>query len=402
MRGEFVKLAGARTMTFSDLCERFGISRKTGYDWLKRFREEGMAGLLDRSRRPKSSPHKLPAEVEREVLRLRQENPRWGSPRILRAMTEAGFAPLPSLSSVDNILRRHREGLAFGNAGAGAIQSSRIAPNAVWRVEEGPAAEALDRLHCAVAVRDLATDFVLGIGVGLVSGDAAREEVLWRCFSEHGLPSQILWTLGAKPEVPTYRNHTSLTVRLLRLGVVVEFSGPLRPAVSARQAALEVRLREVDCTAAFGLPLRAAAAPLAREPNEPLPRWRSRLARWREAHNFGGTQEGGPRRSPLTVYRRSARVLPGELPLPTYPADAEVRLVSDKGMAHYRRRLVHIGRAFAGLEVEFRATSRGETYAVLFGQRMLGLVELAAGEPGDAGSVPLIEATAGGLGGVLE
>jgi hypothetical protein len=391
MRSEFVKLASARTMTFSDLCERFGISRKTGYDWLRRFRQEGVAGLLDRSRRPKTSPHRLRPEVEAEVLRLRREHPDWGAPRIHRSMTDAGFEPLPSLSSVDNILRRHREG-GGGGAVASRAPDSRIAPNAVWRVEEGPAAEALDRMHCAVAVRDVATDFVLGVGVGLVSGDGAREEVLERCFAEHGLPGRLVWTLGRAPESPAYRNHTPFTVRLLRLDVTVDFVGPSSPGAGASAlTALTERLRGVPSAMYGGLLARTAPAPLAREPNEPLSRWRSRLARWREVHNFGGSQEAGPRRSPLAAYRRSSRTLPSELPAPTYPSDAEVRLVSEKGMAHFRRHLVHVGRAFAGLEVELRPTATADTFAVLFGERLLGVVSLAARDSSSTGSVPLSE-----------
>lgn len=56
-RIEFVTLALKEGAAFSELCRRFGISRKTGYKFVKRYGEEGPEGLSDRSRRPKNSPN---------------------------------------------------------------------------------------------------------------------------------------------------------------------------------------------------------------------------------------------------------------------------------------------------------------------------------------------------------
>ena len=51
------------TEVFSDSCERFGISRKTGYKWLRRYREPGIAGTRELSRRPDRCPHRTPAKI---------------------------------------------------------------------------------------------------------------------------------------------------------------------------------------------------------------------------------------------------------------------------------------------------------------------------------------------------
>ena len=55
-RLEFVSLANQNGVPFRKLCDRFGIVPKTGYKWLKRYREQGEAGLADLSRRPHHSP----------------------------------------------------------------------------------------------------------------------------------------------------------------------------------------------------------------------------------------------------------------------------------------------------------------------------------------------------------
>jgi transposase len=58
LRKEFVTRALAEGANISALCRHYGISRQTGYKWLKRYREEGEVGLADRSRRPHRSPRK--------------------------------------------------------------------------------------------------------------------------------------------------------------------------------------------------------------------------------------------------------------------------------------------------------------------------------------------------------
>ena len=58
LRLEFARIADREVVNMSQLCRRFGISRSTGYKWLRRYRAEGKAGLRDRSCRPHSSPGK--------------------------------------------------------------------------------------------------------------------------------------------------------------------------------------------------------------------------------------------------------------------------------------------------------------------------------------------------------
>ena len=65
-----------------EVAARYGTSRQTLHSWRRRFEQEGMPGLLDRSRRPRNSPTRLSAEVEAEICELRRRHPRWGARRI--------------------------------------------------------------------------------------------------------------------------------------------------------------------------------------------------------------------------------------------------------------------------------------------------------------------------------
>jgi hypothetical protein len=109
----------------------------------------------------------------------------------------------------------------------------------------------------------------------------------------------------------------------------------------------------------------------------------------REQHNFGGKQEAMQQRTPVALYRPSARVMPDELAEVGYAADADVRLVSEKGIFTFQRRLVHVGRAFAGFSIELKATPTADHYVVLFAGQGLGRVDLSAAEIDETTSLPL-------------
>src|SRR5579864_6093055 len=64
------------------LCRQFGISRKTGYKILTRYNEIGLEGLTDRSRRPYRHANQLPFQIETQIVRLKQDRPSWGAPKI--------------------------------------------------------------------------------------------------------------------------------------------------------------------------------------------------------------------------------------------------------------------------------------------------------------------------------
>ena len=73
--------------TMRELCIRFGISRETGYVWLRRYRDQGARGLLELNRAPRHHPNQTRVEIEEAVLGLREAHMRWG-PRKLRRILE--------------------------------------------------------------------------------------------------------------------------------------------------------------------------------------------------------------------------------------------------------------------------------------------------------------------------
>ena len=82
------------------------LVRDALHEWLVRYELGGLEGLVDRSHRPGSCPHQMPAAVEVAVLEARRKHPGWGARRIVHELGRAGVVPVPSQSGVYRALRR--------------------------------------------------------------------------------------------------------------------------------------------------------------------------------------------------------------------------------------------------------------------------------------------------------
>ena len=90
------------------LCREFGISRKTGYKIYARYKDCGLDGLTDRSRRPYRQANQLPLQIETLIVRLKREYPRWGAPKIReRLRRRYPGVSCPAVSTVHAALDRH-------------------------------------------------------------------------------------------------------------------------------------------------------------------------------------------------------------------------------------------------------------------------------------------------------
>lgn len=92
--------------TVKDVAARFGVSRQTLHAWLARYEAGGIENLGDRSHRPRSCPHQMPAVVEVAVAELRRAHPSWGPKRLVYELDKRGLRPLPSVAAVYRALVR--------------------------------------------------------------------------------------------------------------------------------------------------------------------------------------------------------------------------------------------------------------------------------------------------------
>lgn len=91
-----------------EVAKRYGVARQTVHTWLKRYANEGFSALVDKSSKPDSCPHQMPAEIEARVVEMRRAHPDFGPRTILYWLGREAVVPLPGRSSVYRALVRHR------------------------------------------------------------------------------------------------------------------------------------------------------------------------------------------------------------------------------------------------------------------------------------------------------
>ncbi len=121
----------------TEVAGRFGVSRQSVHAWIRRYEQGGLCALSDRSRRPRSSPGQVSAEIEAVVCEMRREHPRWGPMRLAHEVKRAGASPAPSRMSVHRVLVRHGliEPQPRKRPKDSYVRWERDAPMALWQLD---------------------------------------------------------------------------------------------------------------------------------------------------------------------------------------------------------------------------------------------------------------------------
>mgnify|MGYP000365616359 CR=1 FL=1 len=239
-RLEFVRMAQEAGLPFSELCRRFGVSRKTGYKWAARHRAG--EGLADRPRKRARRSNQSPEETELQVALLRREHPTWGARKIARLLREGGElgAGPPSPSSVGRILRRR--GLVEPEASLRAAPWTRFergSPNELWQVDFKGHFQTMDGRRChPLVVVDDHSRFCLRLDACADETAATVKASLVAAFRTHGLPAAILCDNGGP-----WAGMSELAVWLLRLGVAVLHGRPYHPQTQGKLERFNLTLK---------------------------------------------------------------------------------------------------------------------------------------------------------------
>ena len=107
-RTQFIADVLRHTLSISELCSRYNISRKTGYKWIRRYQSDGPAGLCERSRQAHGCPHRTAENVVAAIIKARQRHPHWGAKKLLKILSRTGpQRAWPARSTICDILSRH-------------------------------------------------------------------------------------------------------------------------------------------------------------------------------------------------------------------------------------------------------------------------------------------------------
>jgi transposase InsO family protein len=368
LRREFVMLAVQEGANMRELCRRYGIQPRVGYKWLARYAAAGEAGLVDRSRRPHASPDRTPAEVEAEVVRLRQQHPCWGGRKLRRRLLDLGMQVVPSASTITAILHRH--GLI--DAGESAKHKAferfeRAVPNELWQMDfKGHFATAAGRCHPLTMVDDHSR-FALAVAACRDERAPTVQHVMTSVFRRYGLPDRMLMDNGPPwgSSDPDHR-WTPLSAWLLRLGVGVTHGRPYHPQTQGKDERFHRTLK-----------LEVIASRAWRDVVE----CQSAFEAWRHVYNAERPHDALDLATPATRYRPSYRSFPESLPPIDYGQGAIVRKVQKKGEIWFANRPWKIGNAFAGYPVALRPTTVDGRYHVVFCHHEIAELDLCETPP---------------------
>jgi transposase InsO family protein len=366
LKTEFVILADRPDANLSALCRRFGISRPTGYLWVQRYREQGVAGLAERPRRPQTSPRQTPDAMEALVLEVRDAHPTWSGRKIRRRLQDLGHAAVPAASTCAAILRRHDRLAPTAGHPVAWQRFCQATPNALWQMDfKGhlPLARGPGRCH-PLTVLDDHSRFLLGFIACANEQDATVRAALTALFRRYGLPWRILTDNGPPwgNAHPTQR-YTALSYWLIRLGVAVSHGRPLHPQTQGKAERFH---RTVTSEL------------LATTPLPDLVQAQQRFDAWRDTYNLERPHDALDLATPGSRYHPSPRPLPDPVPPIVYGPDDLVRTVHGGGQIQFRRRHYFVSGALGGQPVALRPTTTDGVFTVHYCHLHLGVLDLGA------------------------
>jgi len=349
------------TFTVTELCERYNISRKTGYKWIDRYEEYGPRGLEDRSRRPETSPKQTPEDLRRAIIEERRKHKTWGSKKLLKTLrAKRPDEPWPSRRTVSDILKK--EGLVRVKSRKrktghpGKPKTIVTAPNELWCVDFKGEFKTLDGEYCyPLTVTDRHSRYLLCCRGLRSTGKEGARAVFRELFKKYGLPAAIRSDNGTPFASTALARLSELSVWWISMGIRPELIEPGKPQQNGQHEYMH----------------RVLKAETTRPPGANLGQQQKRFNLFREEYNNVRPHEGIEMRTPAELYSLSKIQMPAVVPDLIYPAHFETRLVSRNGGVRWDDRWVCVSTTCAGHRVGFEETGDG-LWDVFLGPVKLG------------------------------
>lgn len=332
-RVRFVVEATQKTQTFRALCAAYEISRPTGYLWLRRYRELGVEGIRERSRKPHRSPERTHRELERQVVELRQRYPDWGA-RKLKVLLARQGAELPR-NTIHRILLRHDLVRDQDRRVAATQRFERGQPNELWQMDfKGP--KGWPQTVGPLSVLDDHSRYLITLAANGSTHGAAVREQLEEAFQRCGVPDGMLMDHGTpwwSQQSPS--GQTQLSLWLMRQGIRLHWSGIRHPQTQGKVERFHGSLQRA--WQRRGLPREHTQA------------W---LDAYRWEHNYIRPHEALGMQTPATLWRPSVRRYDPHPPRWEYPAGAWVLKLDCHGLLDIKNRKWKVSKALAGERVQ--------------------------------------------------
>lgn len=358
-RYRFVILAEEENINISELCREFGISRETGYKWLHRYREDGVIGLKDLSRKPKQCSFEISNDIIFEIVRQRGLHSTWGG-RKIAAFLKREHHNVPSMRTIDRILercelvtkRRRRRRKNFSRVEV--IQAT--ACNQVWTVDfKGWWRTGIGIRVEPLTIRDEYSKFILDIGA-LTSKDTESVKARFQaCFEKYGLPLYIRSDNGTPFAFSGgLCGLTKLSVWWMKLGITPNRMPPASPQCNPGHERMHLDMKN-----------ELEALPAKTPQSEQL-----RFDRWRKEYNYERPHQALHDKTPAQRYRASHRKYDCRLTEYNYPARFHLRKVNCIGKINWKNKLCYLSKALAGETIGLEIVS-AKRMNIWFGEYLL-------------------------------
>ena len=361
-RLKFIAACLAEDDTMTDICESFGISRKTGYKWLARYKAFGPEALHDVTRAPLLHGRATAAELVARILAEKEAHPLWGPKKLVaRLKRRDPGAHWPAVSTAGEILKRHglvgRRRLRWRAAGNGPWPEA-MHPNAVWTVDHKGWFQTRDHKRCEpLTVMDSKSRYLLGLEA---LGSTATHEawpVFERLFGDYGLPDRIRSDNGIPFASVGVTGLTGLSKTFVKLGIGLERIAPGKPQQNGRHERFHLTL-----------------LPLAKQPCANSVEQQEAFEAFRHEYNTERPHEALGQTPPVEHYEKSTRSLPQQMAKPDYPASAAMRQVRHNGEVRWNGDLIYVSQTLAGETIAFEESESGE-WAARFYAYPLGVID---------------------------
>ena len=321
----------------ADLCREFGISRKTGYKIYNRYKDCGIDGLTDRSRRPYRQASQLPMQIEKLIVGLKKEYPHWGAPKIREKLRRLyPDIHCPAISTVHAVLDRHglvKRRKRRRNKACGTALAHVTGPNELWCADYKGEFMLADRRYCyPLTITDYASRYLLTCDALSTTKEVYAFSVFERAFKDFGLPRAIRTDNGVPFSSPNALYGLSkLSVWWLRLGINIERIKPGHPEQNGRHERMHLTLKK------------EATKPAA----ENFLVQQARFDNFIDYYNTERPHQALNMKMPAELYKKSPRPYQGLVDL-DYPFHDRAALVTNCGRICYKRRKINVSTVFAG------------------------------------------------------
>jgi putative transposase len=320
-RCQFVLDARKDLDSFTDLCTRYGISRETGYKWLKRYEAGGMANLQDQSRAPKYHPNEVSEEIKSAILQARRTHSTWGPKKLQKMLQESDpKRSWPAVSTMGEILQRN--GLSVRRIRRRQATPSTQpfaccnAANQVWCVDYKGWFKTGDGHRCdPLTITDAFSRYLLRCQIVEAQNYEIAQGIFKTTFREYGMPTAIRSDNGAPFASTGLAGLSRLSVWWMQLGIQLERIEPGKPQQNGRHERMHLTLKQET----------------ANPPAQNLRAQQRRFDAFCREYNEVRPHEALEMKTPAFFYQPSDRSYPDRLPDMEYSRGMEVRRVGGRG-----------------------------------------------------------------------